>query len=71
MDYEQREALFETYFSFVLDDLKIMRDRYPADKRIAADYEWYFSNYDDLEEKFQDDNMFFSLGFMLFTAHKC
>lgn len=71
MDYEQREALFETYFSFVLDDLKIMRDRYPADKRIAADYEWYSSNYDDLEEKFQDDNMFFSLGFMLFTAHKC
>ena len=47
-----------------------MRDRYPDDKRILADYEWYTKSYDDLEEKFQDDAFFFSLGFMIFTAKK-
>ena len=70
MNFEQRSALFDTYFSFVLEDLKIMRDRYPDDKRILADYEWYTKSYDDLEEKFQDDAFFFSLGFMIFTAKK-
>lgn len=70
MDYEQRSALFDTYFSFILEDLKIMKERYPDDKRIAADYDWYNSSYDDLEEKFQDDAFFFSLGFMIFLAQK-
>lgn len=70
MDYEERSALFDVYFSFILEDLKIMTERYPDDKRIAADYDWYVKAYDDLEEKFQDDAFFFSLGFMLFTAQK-
>lgn len=70
MDFEQRSALFDTYFSFIMEDLKIMRNKYPDDKRIAADYEWYKNSYDDLEEKFQDDAFFFSLGFMIFTAQK-
>lgn len=70
MDYEQRSALFDTYFSFVLEDLKIMKERYPEDKRILSDYSWYQKTYDELEEKFQDDAFFFSLGFMIFTAQK-
>lgn len=70
MDFEQRSALFDTYFSFVLEDLKIMRNRYPDDKRIAMDYEWYKNSYEDLEERFQDDAFFFSLGYMIFTAQK-
>ncbi len=70
MDYDEREAVFETYFSFVLSDLLIMKNRYPNDKRIANDYEWYSKNYEELEEKFHDNNLFFSLGFMLFTAQK-
>lgn len=70
MNYEQRSALFDTYFSFILEDLKIMKERYPDDKRIATDYDWYRKTYDDLEEKFQDDAFFFSLGFMIYTAQK-
>lgn len=70
MDYEERSALFDTYFSFILEDLKIMMNRYPDDKRISMDYKWYSDIYDDLEEKFQDDAFFFSLGFMIFTARK-
>ncbi|MGM9858846.1 MAG: TIR domain-containing protein [Bacilli bacterium] len=70
MDYEERSALFETYFSFVLEDLKLMHDKYPNDKRISLDFDWYKSKYDSLEQEFQDDNFFFNLGFVLFTAQK-
>lgn len=70
MDFEERSALFDTYFSFILEDLKGMRERYPDDKKIKADYDWYQKSYDVLEEKFQDEAFFFSLGFVLFTAQK-
>lgn len=70
MDYEQRSAFFDTYFSFILEDLKIMKARYPDDKRIATDCDWYQKSYEELEEKFQDETFFFSLGFMIFTAYK-
>lgn len=70
MGYEERAALFDTYFSFILEDLAIMKERYPNDKRISRDYAWYKQNYVDLEEKFQDEAFFFTLGFMLFTAKR-
>ena len=70
MDYDQRDALFDTYFSFIKDDLKLMTERHPDDARIAEDYSWYCQNYDDLSARFQDEAFFFSLGFMLFTARK-
>lgn len=70
MDFDQRAALFDTYFSFILEDMKIMRNRYPDDKRIKLDYDWYTNVYEELEEKFLDKNFFFSIGFVLFTARK-
>lgn len=70
MDYEERLALFDTYFSFILEDLKILIKQYPDDKRIEAEYQWYSKSYDDLEERFQDNAFFFSLGFMIYVAHK-
>ena len=70
MDYEERSALFDVYFSFILEDLKIMVDRYPDDKMLQRDLDWYRDVYDDLEERFHSDDFFFSLGFMLFTAQK-
>jgi len=70
MDYEKRSALFDTYFSFIMEDLRIMTERYPQDKRISQDYAWYKRSYEDLEEKFQDEALFFTLGFILFTARR-
>ncbi len=70
MDYEEREALFDTYFSFILEDLVIMCERYPNDQRIRDDYEWMRDIYEKLEERFQDNTLFFTLGFILFTATK-
>jgi len=70
MDYEQRSALFDTYFSFILEELKQYCEAHPDDKRAAKDCEWYDAIYEDLEARFQDDNFFFNLGFVLFTARK-
>ena len=70
MDYEQRSALFDTYFSFILEELKIYVRQHPDDKRAVKDLEWYDRIYEDLEARFQDDNFFFNLGFVLFTAKK-
>lgn len=70
MDYEERSALFDVYFSFVLEDLKLMAARYPEDKRVRMDLEWYSDYYDDLEQQFQDDAFFFNLGFTLHTAQR-
>lgn len=70
MDYEKRSALFDTYFSFILEELKIYVKANPEDKRAVKDLEWYDAIYEDLEAKFQDENFFFNLGFVLFTAKK-
>lgn len=70
MDYEERSALFDVYFSFILEDLKLMAQRYPTDKHIQKELEWYSDFYDDLEQQFQDPAFFFNLGFMLYTAQK-
>ncbi len=70
MDNDERSALFHTYFSFILEDLKIMRERYPNNQDIYNDLKWYESIYDDLEIKFQEESFYFNLGFVLFTAKK-
>lgn len=70
MDYDQRSALFDTYFSFIGEDLKIMMERYPGDQQIIEDYKWYNDCYEDLEERFQDESFFFNLGFIMYTAKK-
>ena len=70
MDYEKRSALFDTYFSFILEELKIYVKENPEDQRAAKDLEWYDRIYEDLEAQFQDENFFFNLGFVLFTAKK-
>ena len=71
MDYDERSALFDTYFSFILDDSRIMVERYPNNSEYKADYDWYENIYDELEERFQEETFVFSLGFMIYTARKC
>lgn len=70
MDFDDREALFDTYFSFILEDSEIMMNRHPENRQYAENYEWLRDNYDSLEERFQDTSFFFNLGFMIFTARK-
>lgn len=68
MEFSEKQALFDTYFSFIMEDLEIMLDRYPNDERVCDDYNWYAEMYDVLEERFHSDEFIFSLGFMIYTA---
>ena len=70
MDYEKRSALYDTYFSFILEELKIYVKDHPEDRRAVKDLEWYDKIYEDLEARFQDDTFFFNLGFVLYTAKR-
>lgn len=70
MDYDERSALFDTYFSFILEDLKIILNKNPGNTQLCEDYEWYKKNYEDLEESFLNDDFFFNLGFVIYTARK-
>ena len=47
-----------------------MRERYPDDARIKKDLEWYDETYEEMEEQFQDDAFYFTLGFVMFTAKR-
>ena len=49
MDIDEKEAFFDVYFSFIIEDLKIMLQKYPNDKRIQDDYRWYKENYETFE----------------------
>lgn len=70
MDYDEREALFDTYFSFIGDDLKLMCKKYPDSEHFATAYKWMVDHYDQMESEFMRDDFFFTLGFMLFSARK-
>ena len=70
LDQDERSALFQTYFSFIVEDLMTMASRHPDDEGVKADVEWYREVFDDLEEAFHGDDFFFQVGFMTFTARR-
>ena len=70
MNYDQREAFFNTYFGFIIDDIRIMTEKYPGIKEYKEDYDWYKDSYEKMESLFQYKEFFFSLGFMIYVAEK-
>lgn len=70
MDLDEREAFFDVYFSFILADTLLMMQRYPENEDYKKDYQWLSSQYDELEEAFYQDNFFFNIGFMIYTAER-
>ena len=70
MDDNQKNAFFNTYFSFVYDDAMA---RYKEDNRRREnkdDASWLFENIDTLRTRFLEPGFFFCLGFVIFTARK-
>ena len=70
MSADEREAFFNTYFSFIIEDAKNRVIENPNDLAIKKEYDWLSDNSDELEESFYQKNFFFNLGFMIFTAQK-
>ena len=69
MDFRQRTALFDTYFSFIPEDLKITLESEADTEALDKEYKWLLSVYDELETEFCDQAFFFQLGMMVFTAN--
>lgn len=70
MDYDDKQSLFDIYFSFILEDLRIQSEKYPDDEYYTKEYRWLSSIYEDLESDFLNKEFFFNLGFMCFVAHR-
>ena len=70
MDYDERLALFDIYFSFIRNDFLQLSELYPENTVYNENAKWVTENYEKLEDAFLGDNFFFSLGFMLFSAEK-
>lgn len=70
LDYDGRQALFDTYFEFVLGDLEIMAKKYKNNVEIQDDYKWLVKNYTNIESMFLQEHFFFNLGFIIFTAKR-
>ncbi len=70
MSFDEREALFDVYFSFIREDMRILSKKYPDDDNYVKAAEWFEDNYERLESEFLSEEFFFTLGFMLFTAKR-
>ncbi len=70
MDFDEKQAMFNIYFDFVLGDLAIMAKKYPNDKTIQDNLKWLSTTFSDLEDKFHENNFVFNLGTMIYTAKK-
>ena len=70
MNDDEKEAFFDIYFSFILKDAMLMTQHYPNEKSYRDDYNWLKSIYSELEEDFYQEDFFFNLGFMAFSAKR-
>lgn len=70
LSYDEREALFNTYFGFLPGDFKRLVNEGENAEHYAEQLKWLDDNYDKLEEEFMKEDFFFTLGFMLYTARK-
>ena len=68
MDNDQKEALFQMYFPFTLENARIMMEKYPWNIEYSEDYLWYSSHYESIHQLFSKPEFIFSLGFVSYTA---
>ncbi|MBQ2920495.1 MAG: methyltransferase domain-containing protein [Oscillospiraceae bacterium] len=70
MTLEERNAFFNMYFPFTLENAQIMLQKYPWNTDYKVDYEWYKKHFDNIHEDFLKPEFIFSLGFVSYTAQK-
>jgi len=69
-DYDKKQLLFDTYFGFILSDMKKLSQEYPNNKKYVESYEWLKENFDDMEDEYHMSNFIFNVGFVIFSAKK-
>lgn len=68
MSFDDKEALYLTYFGSILPDLEYLVEHEPSNKVFIEDRNWILENQDEMEMLFYQKSFFFTLGFVLFTA---
>lgn len=68
MSKVEKEALFQMYFPFTLENAKIMMEKFPWNKEYQEDYLWYEREFESIHNQFLKHEFIFSLGFVTFTA---
>lgn len=68
MGTEDKDALFQTYFSFIYNDTMQLYQQNKNDKQINDDYLWLKENYETIKKQYNESNTLFQLGFMTYTA---
>lgn len=69
-DYDKKQLLFDTYFGFILSDMKKLSQECPNNKKYAESFEWMKENFEDMEDEYHMNNFIFNIGFVIFTAKK-
>ena len=68
MDFNKRRLLFDCWFGFIPNDFRRMLAENPSDEVAKDVLKWIGEYYDDLEEKFFDDNFLFHSGYFMYTV---
>lgn len=70
LTYDEKELMFDIYFTFIKGDMEWMQNKYPDDVNIAQKREWYNNNFEDIRDRFLQDDFVFSFGFMIYLAKR-
>ena len=71
MDEDEKNDYFKVCFSFVRPDLERLIEKNPNNDHWKELLTWVKDNYPKMKDKFvYDDNFFFQMGFMVYTATK-
>lgn len=69
-DYDQKQSMFDTYFGFILTDMRTLSKANPDNKDVVDSYAWLEENFDDIEDAYYANNFLFNIGFIIFSASK-
>lgn len=69
MTFNEREALYHTYFGGLGVDLDYLVEHVPENKTYRDDQLWYQNHNEEMETEFHQNSFYFLLGFVLFTAN--
>lgn len=71
MSQKEKEYFFDVVFKFIGSAIEKESLVKPNEAEIQRELRWFKNNFNQLRESFLQDNFFFFLGYVIFTASKC
>ena len=67
---DEKESVFNSEFAYLSEDLALLVNDYPNDKKRKDDYDWFMEHKEEIYEDFMKPNFVFMSGKILYTAQK-